>query len=341
MINDKTTSASINTLINGYIATLCLIAAHELDLFSLLSKKACSENHLKDLLKANDVYKLRAILYVLVFYRIIDKNGDLYSANDFTNHLSNPNEPNGWLLKIISDQYLPSLQNLAKAVPSNKTAFHLTFDKNPWEHRISNSKSGNIFQTWLDLETKSITTELVDAWDWQQYESIIDVGAGKGALAKKIAEKNKHVKVSIFDIPSVIQEARKSSDELNSSLEFIAGDFFSSIPSNHSLYILKSVIHDWNDADALRILRNLKMAIENSSGNILVIERTLKVNQISNSTLGNKASVELNLIMSALHGSHERSHEEFTQLFSVAKLKISSEKQLKNGFHIFKLCASN
>lgn len=323
-------------MINGYLLTTTLLAGHRLNIFQLIKTKPRTEADLFTLTKTKDVHRLRAILYFLTTSQIISFENDFYVSNDLTSYLGDKSKPYLYLLELIGEQYLPAMLQLDQGVKNELTAFELKFGESPWEQRSNNPKLEEIFQQWLFLETNLNSQILISEWDWSAYPSIIDIGSGNGALAYNIISNNPQIKVSIFDTPSVIENLIDQGTYTTLFSQFIAGDFFKEVPLGYSAYLLKSVLHDWNDENSIQILKKVKDVSIQSNGKIIIIERLLPFPDVRRSPY-ETSIYELNLLMSSIHGSHERSESEFLELFVKSGLKVVNQKSLSNGFFLFEL----
>jgi len=139
-----------------------------------------------------------------------------------------------------------------------------------------------------------------------QHSSVMDVGGGNGALADALRTRYPGVSISIFDI----QDHRTPSTR---DVPFIQGDFFVAVPSGSDALLLSRVIHDWDDAQALQILRNCHSALP-PGGALFLIENDL-------SLLGDGGHL-LSLNMLAICGSRERSVQEYQQLLESSGFRV-------------------
>jgi hypothetical protein len=116
---------------------------------------------------------------------------------------------------------------------------------------------------------------LLDAYDFRRANVIIDVGGGDGSLLVNLLRMHEDACGVTFDQPACQVRARAKirAASLVDRLHFEAGDFFARVPEGADHYILKSVLHDWDDASCIQILWNIRRAIV-SNGRLIVIERT-------------------------------------------------------------------
>lgn len=147
---------------------------------------------------------------------------------------------------------------------------------------------------------------IADVLDLSQNRSVMDVGGGNAALVGALREAYPDVAFRIFDI----QDHRSDGTR---DISFIGGDFFDVIPGGSDALLLSRVIHDWDDHDAIRILRNCHAALP-SEGVLYLIENDL-------SLLGDGGHL-LSLNMLAICGSRERSLNEYKHLLAATGFRV-------------------
>lgn len=147
------------------------------------------------------------------------------------------------------------------------------------------------------------------AYDFGRYRTVVDVGGGHGRLLSMVLAKVPQARGVLFDLPSVVDDAgpEMMSAGVADRCHVVGGSFFESVPEGGDAYLMKSILHDWSDDDAERILRNIRGAIA-ADGKLLLLESVLP--ERPKSHLGALFDLEM---MVALHG-RERTRAEWTQL---------------------------
>jgi hypothetical protein len=157
------------------------------------------------------------------------------------------------------------------------------------------------------------------AYDFSQWGSITDVGGGNGILLAAILRAHPSLTGILADLDHVVERARQRgflSGELASRASFAPCDFFREIPAGSRAYVMKSVIHDWDEESAIKILRNCRRAVPNN-GALLLVEMALGE---SNAPSAGKAA---DLIMLVNTGGKERTIDEYRALLAHGGFRLN------------------
>ena len=159
---------------------------------------------------------------------------------------------------------------------------------------------------------------IVEAYDFSPFAHITDVGGGHGTLAMMIAQSAPSVHVTVFDLPHVIEGTTKhlGTNVSTANITTMAGSFFDQVPKPTNLCILRHILHDWEDAEATRILTRCREAL-GDNGRVLVCEML-----ITPDPEGLQAKI-VDIEMLVLPGGRERTEAEFAALFHRAGLQLT------------------
>jgi hypothetical protein len=157
------------------------------------------------------------------------------------------------------------------------------------------------------------------AYAFAKLRKVVDVGGAHGHLLAAILRSYIKVRGVLFDQPPVIEEAARtgfiSAADVAGRCEAVGGDFFESVPAGADAYVLKYILHDWDDEKGVRILRNCRKAMA-EEGRVLVVDHVVAA--------GNKFDwgklIDINMMV--MMGSKERTKDEFRQLFARAGLRL-------------------
>lgn len=209
---------------------------------------------------------------------------------------------------------------LLDSMQTGQSGFRSRFGKSLFEWLSEHPADERLFSesmsTFSGLEIGSI----LGNYDFSRHESVVDVAGAHGALLDALLESQPRLLGTLFDVPSVIERAAKKPRpaEVASRCSFVGGDFFESVPPGRDLYILKHVLHDWDDEHALRILRSLEAAMP-PDARLLIAEQGVAPPGVPSP--GKLLDI---VMLSLLEGGRERSAEEFASLLSGAGLELES-----------------
>jgi O-methyltransferase domain len=167
-----------------------------------------------------------------------------------------------------------------------------------------------VFDEFMRNAQAAMTPAATAAYDWSRFPVIADIGGGIGGQLVDILNAHPSCKGILLDRPDVIARAL-----LHERIERVAGNFFERVPAGADAYVLRAVIHDWGDEDAVRILKTVRQAAKPDS-RVILIEFTLP--ETSEYAYGKTAD----LTMLALTGGQERTANEYRELLDKAGFEV-------------------
>jgi hypothetical protein len=179
------------------------------------------------------------------------------------------------------------------------------------------TEAAAVYNAAIGGRTMADATEIPTVYDFSGGHTLVDVGGGRGTLMATILHAYPHLRGCLFDQATVLHEARSVLETAGVAerCDLVAGDFFGAVPAGRDLYVLKWVLHDWDDARALRILTNCHHAMQ-EQGKLLVIEQILPSHNASSSALLSDLAVFL------LYGGRERTEAEYRALLAAAGFTV-------------------
>lgn len=173
------------------------------------------------------------------------------------------------------------------------------------------------FNKAMSSASKMLIPALLSAFSFKRYKNIMDIGGGEGQLLASILSRTPKSKGVVFDLPGVLSHTGTIIERhgLHGRMAALEGDFFENVPGGGELYILKSVLHDWDDESSGKILSKLHGAMDQKS-RLLVIEAVLDE--------GNQASFGkmTDILMLVAAGGRERTRIQWEVLLAVSGFKI-------------------
>jgi SAM-dependent methyltransferase len=204
------------------------------------------------------------------------------------------------------------------SVRSGETAFARVFAAPIFEYYAAHPDAASTSAKGLAARSAQENTAILAAYDFSSAPHVIDVGGGQGTLLQAILERHAGATGMLFERPQVAAMARAQFEksDLAPRCRVIAGDLFRSIPAGGDLYLLKKVIHDWDDTCAAAILRSCRAAMAPSSRLLLLEPVVAEPNVPSFAAL-------LDLLMLVVSGGQERTLAEHSRLLAQAGLRLT------------------
>lgn len=222
-----------------------------------------------------------------------------------------------WVRNALRPPIWQAWGHLVRSVRSGKPAFGHIHGEDIWEFRAHSPEDSAIFDLAMREGSQRVAAGLSARYDFARFRHIVDVGGGDGTLLASLLAGCAATVGTLFDQPHVVHNA---ADVLRQSgvrgrCDIVAGSFFDAVPSGGDAYLLKFILHDWDDDRCVCILANCRRAMAEQS-RLLIIERLLAP---PNEGLEGKLS-DLSMMVSV--GGQERSCEEFAALVDRAGLTL-------------------
>jgi O-methyltransferase domain/Dimerisation domain len=217
-----------------------------------------------------------------------------------------------------ADFHLRVWGELLYSVKHGQPAFNHLHNSEVFEYLERSPEHAEIFNNGMTSLSASIADPIVSAYDFSGIRKLVDVGGGHGYLLSAVLKKYPAMQGVLYDAQSVINGAGNvlRTQGVERRCELVAGDFFQSVPPGGDAYVMKHIIHDWEDEKSIQILRNCH-GVMNSNGRLLVVEMVLPE--------GNKPSLGkfLDLEMLVFLRSCERTEKEYRALLDKAGFELA------------------
>jgi hypothetical protein len=179
-----------------------------------------------------------------------------------------------------------------------------------------------------------LAEEIVAGYDFGRFRTIVDVGGGHGLLLARLLEAVPTARGVLFDLPEVIQGARAelAARGLAERCSLVGGSFFDAVPSGGDGYIMKWILHDWDDAACHRILRTIRSVIP-PDGRVVVVDRLIPERVTDDASLRVNLLMDLTMLMT--HMGRERTEKEFGRIFEQSRFALGSVRTTRTGHGIF------
>jgi hypothetical protein len=307
-------------LINGFHVTQALHVAAKLRVADHLKDGSRSVEELATLTNshAGSLYRLlRALAAIGVFHEAETRTFALTPMADCLR--ANSATPLGaWAEYAGSDYVWQTWGNLEHSILTGENAFQYVHGKGIWEYRTEHPEQGAVFDRAMTELSRGSAEAVIAAYDFSSFGRVVDVGGGRGLMLSAILRAHTQMRGTLFDLPRVVAGAKTvlSDQGVIDRCDVVGGSFFEAVPGGGDAYVMRVVIHDWEDEEAIAILKSCRRAMAETA-KLILIERIVAP---PNEMPATKFS-DLNMLV--LPGGRERSREEFGTLLSKSGFELT------------------
>jgi hypothetical protein len=263
---------------------------------------------------------LYRILRALSSVGVFTQRGQRFANNAASKFLRSDVEDNllQWVRYVGAEWHHKQWGDILNCMKDGQDVYRHLYGKRFYEWFAEHPEESATFDAGMTGLSAISDKPIAAAFPFGKFGSVLDVAGGIGGQLATILGAYPTLKGGVLDLEPVIRQAQGKDGPLHryaDRAQFVAGSFFDSIPGGFSLYMLKSIIHNWEDESAVRILRNVANAMP-PNGRALIAE--LVVNQPNKRHFGKL----LDIAMLALTGGLERTKKEYAALLQKAGLKL-------------------
>jgi hypothetical protein len=242
-----------------------------------------------------------------------------------------PGSKRAWAILNGTPYVREAWSNLEHSIRTGENAFVALHGETIWSWRAARPTERANFDRTMAGMSGGVGRAVAEAFDFGTLERFVDVGGGTGTLVAAILRRHPRLRGTVFDQPDVAK-----SDATRELLEregvadradAVGGDFFEAVPTGADGYLMKSILHDWEDPDAVRILRAIRTAAP-PSARLFVVERVVGA---PNDDLSTRIS---DLHMLVMPGGRERTEAEWRSLFERGGFDLEDVRPTASPYRI-------
>lgn len=230
-----------------------------------------------------------------------------------------PASMRGFALMINENWMWDAWEELLHGVKTGGVPFHQAHGVAAFEYLEKHPEDLEVFGQAMTSISATDNPAIAAASKFSGNQTLVDVGGGHGSLLAAILKANPKLRGVLFDQPSVIARAEKdqhvTAKGIAERCTLESGSFFEAVPKGGDAYIMKSVLHDWNDEECVKILANCRAAM-NQKGKVLVVDHVIPPG--NDPGWGKLVDIQMLII-----GGRERTKKEFAAMFAAARLKLT------------------
>jgi ubiquinone/menaquinone biosynthesis C-methylase UbiE len=305
--------------ITGFWMSRAVYVAAKLGIADLLQSGPKTAEELAEAtgMDAPSLYRvMRALASAGVFQHESDRRFGLTPLSE-TMITNTPGSTRWFLMSELGQEHYPAWGNVLHSVKTGEIAFDNAFGMDVWKYFSQNPEDAAVFNDSMSANTAAVNQAITSLYDFSQFKKVIDVGGGHGGLITSILQSNPEVNGVLFDAPEVISGARPKLEQAGVAdrCEAVPGDFFKAVPAGGDAYIMKWIIHDWEDVKAITILKNCRQHMQPNS-RLLIVDCVVPDNDAPD------FSKTFDLNMMVMTGGKERTKAEFEELLAAAGFKL-------------------
>jgi len=312
-------SLVLRRLTTGYQVTQAIHVAAKLGLADLLADDPRTSDALAAATGTHPdaLYRLlRALAGVGVFR---EEEGRRFALTDLGACLRSEASDSlaGWAAYVSEPYHWQAWGALEHSVRTGENAFRHVHGTDSWTFLARHPELSAGFDRAMTALSRQVAAAVLAAYDFGRFGTVVDVGGGNGALLAAILAGHPATRGMLFDQPHVVAGAPPvlAAAGVADRCEVVGGSFFEAVPAGGDAYVLKSILHDWEDEDCVRILRVCRRAMADGVA-LLAVERELGP---PNASPDGKFS-DLNMLVGP--GGRERTPEEYAALFAAAGFRF-------------------
>lgn len=329
--NDLHNAEKLLDMICGNWRTQAIGVAVELRIFDLLTTGPKTIDELaRNTRAATD--PLRRFMRALVTLELVTEQDSVFRSTELGRMLSRDAPDSLWAWgEWYAKHIWTTWGNLLYSVQTGESARKMLAGLRGYDHVTHDAEAAFVFNMSMTQMSLLVTQALLQKYQFPEHSVMVDVGGGYGELLVGILDRYPRTKGVLMDLEHAIEGAktRLATTAVFPRITYHISDFFQAVPTGGDYYLLKSILHNWNDERAALILSNIRKAMKLDS-TLLCLERLIPDAVTPSFEDRNAVRSDLNMLVG--FGGRERSLPELRSLFLEAGLKVRRTIQLSGGY---------
>jgi SAM-dependent methyltransferase len=308
-------------LITGYWGSQLVAVAARLGIADHLAQKPMSAADLAATVEAEPA-RLHRVLRALAGLGVLREQGSgrfQLTQLGATLRSDTPGSMRDFAIMMPDAPHFRPWAHLLDGVKANVLPFEMEHRCRPFDYLRQHPDKLAEFSRSMSSISRTENPAVAAAFDFRKVGTLVDVGGSQGHLLATILEKNKKLRGILFDTEQVVAQARTApfltAKAVAPRVQFEVGDFFQGVPAGADAYLMKYILHDWDDDECVRILTHCRQAMA-KGGRVLAVDCVIPA---GNAWHWGKM---LDINMLVLTGGRERTEDEFGELFERAGLRM-------------------
>jgi hypothetical protein len=316
----------------GYMASSALYAALTLNIPDHLAAGPKTAAELANASGANEdaLYRtLRLLVSLGIFEEAAPRKFALNPAADLLRKDA-PGSLRGMAIFLPDPFHYKVYAEIMHSLTTGKPAGDKAVGMPVFEYLAKNPEYSQVFNDAMTALSAPVAGAAIEAYDFSGIGTLVDVAGGHGEVLMSVLKANPKVRGILADLGHVVDGAkpRIASAGLSDRLQAVSCDFFKAVPEGGDAYIMKHIIHDWDDERASVILKNIATAMGQKKGKVILLESVIPAGPAPD--LGKFIDIE----MLMLPGGRERTADEFKALFAQSGFEMTKVVPTKSPLSV-------
>ncbi|MFE3785756.1 methyltransferase, partial [Amycolatopsis sp. NPDC059090] len=275
----KAAMAGIMNVALGHMASQALYVAARMKLADRLADGPAETGQLASECAA-DPALLGRLLRALAAAEVLEQRGpELFALAPMGHALRDgvPNSARNFVLTYLSPPVWNAWADLETTVRTGETAFDRVHGMGAFDYCAAHPDVAAVFHRAMAEDAAQVAEVLAEEFDFSAFGTVADIGGGNGTLLAAVLAATPDLRGILFDTELGVAAAPDvlAGAGVSDRCETVAGDFFAGVPRADA-HLLKSVVHDWDDDAAVRLLSTCRRSLPDT-GRVLLVERVLPV----------------------------------------------------------------
>ncbi|MGQ0576543.1 MAG: methyltransferase [Pseudonocardia sp.] len=322
---------ALNALVRGYQRSRALVVAAELGIADLLGDGPRDADDLAAVTAAHapSLYRLlRALASIGIFHEDDGRRFALTPVGEYLRR-DHPQSVDPIVRMFCADHEWRAWGELGHSIRTGGSAAVHALGMGKWDHLRRHPADGEVFDAAMRTLSRGNVAGVLAAHDFGRYGVIADVAGGTGALLAGLLAAHPGVRGVLCDQPHVVAEAGPvlGAAGVEDRVVLVAGDFFAAVPEGADAYVLSRILHDWDDDDAVRILRTVRAAAKPEA-------RLLVLDGVVGPPNEDPLVKFLDLVMLVSLGGRERTEPEWRALLAAGGFTLVGATRATPNMHV-------
>jgi hypothetical protein len=273
-----------------------------------------------------DPAQLERLLAFMASQEVLVFEAGRYAHTDFSRLLRKDHPASLHSVVYCGLNLIGNAAALPKALKTRQVAQQVAHEMSYFEQLGRDPEFAEVFARFMTLTTRRAEQFILDNHHFEPFRLAIDVGGSHGSLLLSLLAAHPQAQGILFDLPEVVAQAPAAiaRHAAGSRVKLVGGSFFDSLPTGGDLYLLKQILHDWDDQRSLAILKGIRAAIA-PGGRLAVLDRLLP------ETPRQHPAFHMDLYMLLLLGAQERKLSQFENLFGASGFRLDQVTEYPDG----------